>query len=511
MAENIDNAFQTIEKRGKEQLNLSLPYPMMVDAPSALVGGAAQTPGQIQDAWDVQAGGQFSCDSRVAKMYRLNRYGPVSFVLIDRQHRIRAIATSPAAIQGAPDSRFAELVEYLLLNVGGVEAIPYDVRGMSDADLRQSVDGANANGLYSWEHAAELQRRETQQGSSQLSALYPLFGQEAPDFELPLINGTGSATFSSLSKDKVTLLVLFWAGGDQSDFTATSQATAAMEMLRAVERLHVDWTLKLAEPGAEEYADAQPFKATNTDIAKASTRGALPQPTVALEPEQQEATEAEGEEGEGALKTKRWGVSLALGARHYSWKDEFGRQGLSQWNLGGGIKLGVQIWEFLAAEASVLPSFILQSFKEDADHYDARRQVIVPLSINVMVKPSLGEGRFWPFITLGLGPSFASFRKRVDRHPTGYFPTQTNPYCTEYYYPSGIGFMRDAGVGAEFNINEKIFIGLDIRYFFLTISQDAFDPDAIRDESDAFAINEPVVKDYQYDNASVFAYVGLKF
>jgi len=127
------------------------------------------------------------------------------------------------------------------------------------------------------------------------------------------------------------------------------------------------------------------------------------------------------------------------------------------------------------------------------------------------VKPSMGEGRFMPFVTLGLGPSFVSFRKRVDRQATGLISVN-NPYTDEYYYPGGIGFTKNAGLGGEFSINEKVFIGLDIRYFFLTIPDfDQDELDVIDQDSDSFAENWAVKKDFQYNNGSVFLYSGLRF
>ncbi|MBD3390915.1 MAG: hypothetical protein GF418_02625 [Chitinivibrionales bacterium] len=522
MADNMDNAFASIESRGREQANLQLEYPTLVDAPSELIGGeGAAEPQGAKDAWDMQSEGQFSYSSRVARMYRLDRFGPVSIVLLDRQRRIRAIAVSPAVVGGISSNRYAELVEYLLLNVGGVEAIPYDVAGMSDADLRQSLDLNNPDGLYSWEHAAELQRRETGQGKSgsQLTPIYPLFGQAAPDFELPLANGTGTTSLSSLAKDKVTLLVIFWAGGGKSDFTAISQTTAAMEQLKAVDRFHINWTLKLAEPGAQEYANAQPFANTNTEVAKASTRGAFTQVAAPAgaesEPEQESTWSAEefgkeGAEGEEGAKEQRWSVSAAVGIRNYSWKQEFDWQGLPTVNAAFGLKLDVRIWQFFVAEASVLASVKARSFAEDAKHYDAIRELMVPLSVNVVVKPKLGDGFFSPFVTIGLGPSFLSFRKRDNLNATGQIDPN-NPYTEEHYFPSGIGLQKNAGIGGDFRITSKIFAGLDIRYFFLTIPKDALDPVAIKDESDEFAKKIPVEKDYKYDNATIMVYGGLKF
>jgi len=522
MSENMDNAHGAIEVRGRGESKLQMQFPIMLDAPSALRGGeGGQVPQtEMRDAWDVRGGGQFACDSRIAKMFRLEKYGPMSLVLLDRHMRIRAIAASLPVIGNASENRIAELIEYLLLNVGGVEAVPYDVAGMSDGELAQALDPHNAGGLYSWEHAAELQRREAARGVSaaEQTVVYPLLGQQAPDFELPLANGTGTVSFSSLARDKVTLLVLFWAGGAKSDFTARGQTTTALEYMKVIDKLHVDWTLKLAQPGDREHPNAQPFTGTSTDIVKASVHGeaggASPIAKAVGAASNDEGAEAGQEAGE--TLEKRWGLSLALGVRYYSW-EKFAEDSilkpLYQVNPLAGLKLRLHIVSFVSAEASLLPSFILGSFAENDKHYNEKLQLFIPLSINVVVQPPLGDGFFSPFVTLGIGPGLAVTKIRIANDPLPPDPDWINTATDEYVCPSGFGIQVNPGIGGEFRINSKMYTGLDIRYFFMTIQPVSSEKeiDIELNTSNEFAERIVYNKPFKYDNASIFAYAGMRF
>jgi hypothetical protein len=503
-----------------------------VDAPSscAVKTGA----GEAMDAWDMQQGDQYVYEGRISKLYRLRHFGPVSLILIDRHRRIRAVAMSQAAVQNAPSSQFADLVEQVLLNIGGNEAVEFNASGMDEQALMQAVDPGNAGGLYSWEFAAELQRKQQARGASgpQLTPVYPLLGLEAPDFELPLLNGTGTVSLSSLSKNKVTLLVLFWAGGDTPNSVQMSQTQTAVGLLQAADRMHIDWTLKMAQPGPQQYAGAQPFSATNTDIAKPSVRGSIAsQETEAAQSpiasrfekyeDRQRSLEqpAEGEkmadfsserQWSAEAPVKRFSASLVLGVRHFSW-DEFERQDLKPFNFLAGVKFGAQIFDFISAEASVLPSFWMGNFAENEDHYDEILQLFIPISINIVVKPSLGEGRFSPFILLGGGPAITSVKRRERNEPPPVYPTLNDPHTYEWHYADGIGFQVNPGIGAEFKIRENIFLGLDIRYFFMTIGQDVLDPVEVNEESTVFAYRRAVMKDFKYDNAALSIFGGYKF
>jgi hypothetical protein len=363
-----------------------------------------------------------------------------------------------------------------------------------------------------------LQKRETEQGATgtQLTAVYPLFGQQVPDVDLPLYNGRGSARVSTLAKDKVTLLVLFWAGGGKSDFTAIAQTNTAMELLGVVDRIHVDWTLKLAEPGTETDPTAQPFIGTSTEIAKASTAGIAAKRAERDAAKEAKAAEAQRiEEEKEKAQYKRFSASLAAGIRYYSWEkfdDGSDLEYLHRVNVLAGLKLKMHIVKILAAELSILPSYVFGNFAEDEEHLNEKLQLFIPLSLNAILQFSMADGFAAPFFAFGAGPCMASFKYREEVQPRPGYPSKTEPLSEETHCPSGFGLQVNPGVGAEFRITDKIFAGFDIRYFFMTIDKFT-DDEAIEvgDEGTRIASRTPYRKDFKYDNAAVFAYGGIKF
>jgi hypothetical protein len=311
-------------------------------------------------------------------------------------------------------------------------------------------------------------------------------------------------------------LALFWAGGTKSNFTALSQTNAAMEQLKAVDRLHVDWTLKLAQAGTQQYANAQPMAGTSTDLAQASTRGvyqsdAASQASMPVDTAPVSASEF-GREAREQKEGKRFGVALGLGGRHFtSPTGEFGDQNLSQWSGAFGVKFAARIYRFLAAEASIDPSIYGKSWKEENE--TVTQQILIPVSVKVQIRPTVGDGFFTPIIGLGLGASFATFRKReINENRVPANLTVTNPATNELHFPGGFGFHKCAGIAGEFRIKENVFAGLDLNYIFLEYAKPSEeDYQELLDESDSYAEKELVRKEMDYRNTTILLYGGLKF
>jgi hypothetical protein len=517
VSEDLNNAWTLMGTRGTEKNNLQFQYPVLVDASAS----PSAESGQVTDAWDLRTGGSFTYPGNVAGLYRLEKYGPVTCVLLDRSRRIRAVALSSAVIGNASENRFAELVECLLLNVGGVEAVPYDVTTTGDQELAAAIDPENRNSLYSWEYAAEIQRREAAAGGQ--TVVYPLLGQEAPEFELPLANGTGSATLSSLCKDKVTLLVFFYAGGSQADPAKLSFTDAAMGYLKVIDKMQIDWTLKLAQPGAQAYANATPFANTSIDIARASAKGGqktaetpATTPSAASATGEQKAVSAKGwgeEEGSADIR-ERLNLALAFGARYYSWEyfaDGKDLQDFYRANPIVGLKLKLWLISAFYAEASFLPSAIFGNFKEDAEHYNAKLQLMLPLAINVIIQPKLGSGKVSPFVSIGAGGAYANFKRRVVAYPLPAYPQETNTMAHDTLYPGGFGGFATPGVGVEFRLSEKLFAGIEIRKMYMTAQVSDKKEEEFENSGTIFSDRVYYDKDFVYENSVWLGYIGMKF
>jgi hypothetical protein len=144
------------------------------------------------------------------------------------------------------------------------------------------------------------------------------------------------------------------------------------------------------------------------------------------------------------------------------------------------------------------------------ENADERLQLYIPVSANILVKPALFDGFFSPFVTLGAGPSITSFKRRIP-NPDYVAGDPSSIKYTEYHNADGLGLQVNPGIGADFRIADKYFVGLDVRYFFMTIKQDVLDNMEINELDGPGVDHEPVLKDFNYDNASIFLYGGVRF
>ncbi len=290
MSENLNNARTLIQQTAKVDMELNLDFPILVEYPCSFSGSAVSISAngtQItkegetivkKDIWDIKSSGGFTWDSEVARLYKIDKEQAVSMLVIDRQGRIRAIANTFLMIRAAHANRYAELIEYLLLNINGNEELPYDLSDYKTKNLKAAIEDNNTAGYHIWEFGEELERRQKEKHGDihihdkldikKYSRIYSLLGKQAPDFELPAIDGSGLIKFSELSKDKVTVLVVFWAGRDLKNRKSLMQSSMALNQFYSIEYLWKDWTKKDALIGKriDPLKSAIPIKNTNKEI-----------------------------------------------------------------------------------------------------------------------------------------------------------------------------------------------------------------------------------------------------
>jgi hypothetical protein len=276
MSESPENAAWALEEYAKKDSELELKFPILLDTPAEISGSAVglsfsgikkQKKGDDAppDPWEKQGKGGFTYKSHVSELYRLTKEYCINFLIIDRSGRIRALGHSLEQITGFYGSDYIEVVEYLLLNLKGTEALPYNPEKMKTRELKKNVNGT---GVEIWETSAELKRREKKGDGGFLKLgkftfgseprIYPLLGEKAPDFVLPEYKGKGQRRFSKLSNGKVTLLVLFWTGGDKTNSSSLTNLAQATGGLQTIDKLYNDFTLKMAVPGKKNHQDAHP-------------------------------------------------------------------------------------------------------------------------------------------------------------------------------------------------------------------------------------------------------------
>ncbi len=287
MSESIENARKAVEEQGRGKTELQMDFPIFVDAPCTVEGsgvsvgmsggigrqaGSDDKENVWRDAWSTNSAGDFTWGSAVARTYMVEHEQAVTVLLLDRQRRIRGIANNFVMIGAMPHNRYAEALEYLLLNMGGNESLPYAPTEMNRRELAELVEGNLANGCHLWEFGAELQKRDKEKHGDiintpgfklkKLARVYPLLGTTAPDFTLPLLDGSGYSSLSKIADGRVTVLVLFWAGFDTGRMKSLMQTSMALNQMHAIDNLYNDWSLKQAEPGRKELEGARPFDGT---------------------------------------------------------------------------------------------------------------------------------------------------------------------------------------------------------------------------------------------------------
>jgi len=276
MSESRENALWALDEYGKKESKLELRYPVLLDYPAQITGSAVgfsisgfkkqkTDDTKPPDPWEKEGKGGYTYTSKISKLYRLTREYVINCLIIDRKGRIRAIAHSPEQTIGFYGSDYMEVLEYLLLNIDGKETLPYNAKKMKTGELKNNVDG---KGVEIWETSAELKKRgdEGESGFFKLGKftlgsaprIYPLLGKKAPDFVLPVYKDSGKRRFSQLSKGKVTLLVIFWSGGDKINSSSLTNLAQATGGLMWMDKLYKDFALKKAVPGKKNHPNARP-------------------------------------------------------------------------------------------------------------------------------------------------------------------------------------------------------------------------------------------------------------
>ncbi|HOO70549.1 MAG TPA: hypothetical protein PK926_02230 [Spirochaetota bacterium] len=275
MSENMANAKYVVEDLARKKTGLGLSFPIFVEENCSMKGSAfsVEMGGRTSDdtgligsveAWDATAGGN-TFYSKIAELYKINREQAVTLIFIDRKGVIRGIANTYQQIRPVSDNKYAEFLEYLLLNLNGNEEMPYDLKKMKTKELVNYIDGNQGDSLHILEFGNELKERQQKKkdvikilSGNYQSRIYPLLGQQAPDFTLPLLDNSGKKSFRSMTKGQVTVLVVFWAGGSQSDPTSLMTTSMGLAQMYGIDNLYKDWAEKQAKPGRKDNESAKP-------------------------------------------------------------------------------------------------------------------------------------------------------------------------------------------------------------------------------------------------------------
>ncbi|MCX6132400.1 MAG: hypothetical protein NTU47_01190 [Ignavibacteriales bacterium] len=223
-SEDLATANNVLKEVFKEKMKIELLFPVIADPTYKKL--------KEQSMFDIALNGKsttgkkfFTCADSLLEL----NANPFSMLLVDRKGTIRAINQAMMI-----DPRlFSKVVEEVLLNLDGKEAITVDKSSPWQTDLGRDNEAKKPKALISF-------------GSSE-DKFYTLLGKQVPAIPLKALDGTNYAIADSL-KGRVTLIFVFVASSEPDAQMNIAGAAITTQLMNA---FYKALTLGEAPPGDE--------------------------------------------------------------------------------------------------------------------------------------------------------------------------------------------------------------------------------------------------------------------